>query len=206
MASRLAVIAPLYGQRAADNLPRIKAALAAQTRQPDELWLMCEDMSTGIVQDRLDHAAFDIPTPREPDGRYAVIPYSHKQNIALDRTSADYITYLTDDSWPAPTKYERMAQALDENPEWGAVYCSQEFSEGLVRVASDVMHDAHCRVDHTQVMHRRTADRWPLEMGDLMVGDAVFWRRLHASIGPFYPINEVLDFVRQTREGISGGG
>lgn len=201
MASRLAVIAPLYGQRAAGNLPRIRAALAAQTRPPDEVWWMVEDVPGFPLRKN----RWNVPTPRDGD-RYAVIPYSFKQNFALDRTDADYIAYLTDDSWPAPEKYERMVRALDENPEWGAVYCSQEYAEGQVRVAGDVMYDAHCRVDHTQVMHRRTADRWPLEMGDLMLGDALFWRRLHASLGPFYPVIEVLDYVRQTREGISGAG
>lgn len=198
--SRLAVIATLYGKRAAANLPRIREALAAQTRPPDEMWWMVED----VPRMPRFRNVWNVPTPRNSDGQYDVIPYSLKANIALDRTSADYITYLTDDSWPAPEKYERMARALDENPEWGAVYCSQDYG-GSIRTADLLMADAHCRVDHTQVMHRLTADRWPTEIAGITVGDADFWRRLHASLGPFYPINEVLDFVRQTPDGISGG-
>lgn len=195
--SRLAVIVTAYGKRGAENIPRIIEALKAQTRQPDEVWWMTEGMA-GI--------GTDLPTPRNTDGSYAVIPYAVKINHALDRTTCDYVTYFTDDSWTAPEKYERMVAALDENPEWGAVYCTQEFGDGLLRVANEVVTDAHCVVDHTQVMHRLTADRWPEEIGDITVGDAVFWRRLHATLGPFYPVGvEVLDYVRQTPDGISGG-
>jgi hypothetical protein len=205
--SRLAVIATLYGHRAIEHTPRMIEALAAQTRPPDELWWMVEDVPQTAPFHTLRNTEVlwnEVPTPRQENGQYAVIPYSLKANIALDATSADYITYLTDDSWPEPAKYERMVAALDEHPEWGAVYCSQDYGSG-VRFAGDVMRDAYCNVDHTQVMHRRTADRWPLEVADIMLGDAIFWRRLHASLGSFYPIPETLDQVRQTPDGISGG-
>src|SRR5690242_18696383 len=98
MGSLLAVIVTAYGDRGAANLPRIKEAIEASTRQPDELWVMTEGIPSW---------GFDLPTPRSADGTYAVIPYSLKQNYALDRTKADYITYCTDDSWPHPEKYER---------------------------------------------------------------------------------------------------
>ena len=210
--SRLAVIATLYGQRSIDNAPRIAAALREQTLIPDELWLMYEgdagweaaaDIAGWVIESGPYPHIIEVATPRDENGHYTEIPYSRKANRALDQTEADYIVYLTDDSWPAPEKYERMVAALDENPEWGAVYCSQDF--GGIRTADLLMTDAHCRVDHTQVMHRLTADRWPTEIADIMVGDAIFWRRLHASLGPFWPINEVLDFVRQTNDGISAG-
>lgn len=221
--SKLAVIVTLYGQRSIDNIGRVAKALRASTRIPDELWLLYEgeegwdaaaNLADHIVGWCSPHAAFptgwnyptmaEVKTPRNEDGTYAEIPYSRKINYALDHTEADYIAYLTDDSWPAPEKYERMVAALDENPEWGAVYCSQDYG-GVLRVADLLMSDAHCRVDHTQVMHRRTEDRWPTDIADITVGDANFWRRLHASIGAFYPINEVLDYVRQTSTGISAG-
>ena len=216
MASTLAVIVLLYGQRAEDNEDRIAEALLAQTRWPDELWLLAETTKAHFIIPRLICAergydggglirVHEVHTPRDANGDYAVIPYSLKSNYVLDRTKADYITYLTDDSWPAPEKYERMVAALDENPDWGAVFCSQDKGDG-VRSASDIERDAFCRVDHTQVMHRRTADRWPEEIADIMLGDAIFWRKLHASLGPFYPVpGEPLDFVRQTPSGISAG-
>lgn len=208
--SKLAIIATLYGQRSLDNAERLSHAVRRQVREQDELWLMYEgDEGFRAALEICGPVAgacipVEVATPRDANGQYAIIPYSAKINHALDRTEADYIAYLTDDSWPAPEKYERMAAALDENPEWGAVYCAQDYGDA-VRPAVDVMHDAHCKVDHTQVMHRLTADRWPLDMTDITVGDAIFWRRLHASLGAFYPVNEVLDFVRQTKDGISAG-
>jgi len=149
-----------------------------------------------------------VPTPRTPDGRYAVIPYSLKTNVALDATRADYIAYLTNDSMPLPGKYALMAKALDENPDWGAVYCTQEYSgpngSGM-RSAINVMQDAYCQVDHTQVMHRLTEDRWDLDVGKMKLGDAHFWRKLHARLGAFYPVAPLLDVVQQTPDGLTKG-
>ena len=208
---RLAVIATAYGPRGLDNLPRMKAALAAQTRPPDEVWWMTEgdgfsDLARPATADDPTFAVHvDLPTPRNEDGTYAVVPYSLKQNYALDRTECDYVTYLTDDSWPAPEKYERMVAFLDEHPEAGAAYCTQDYG-GLLRVADFGIEDAHCKVDHTQVVHRLTADRWPEDIEHLTLGDAVFWRRLHASLGMFDPMGaDVLDYVQQTGDGISAG-
>lgn len=192
MNGRVAAIITAYGERGKRNIDKITAALLAQTRTVDQVWLVTEDMGLGI----------DLPTPRGEDGRYAVVPYAYKTNYALDRCDADYVFYVTDDSLPDPRKVEVMAGALDEHPDWGAVYCGQ-VRNGHTYDARETMHDAYCRVDHTQVMHRLTDDRWSLDMRDMRLGDAVFWRKLHASLGPFYPVPEILDYVEQTQEGIS---
>ncbi len=201
--SKLAVIATLYGERGAANWPRMRAALAAQTRRPDELWIMAEAVPFGVFE---GFNVIHLPTPRDANGRYAEIPYSRKINHVLDdiarRTSDMYIAYLTDDSLPHPEKYERMARALDEHPEWGAVWCGQR-RNGTDCPANAVMDDAHCKVDHTQVMHRLTADRWPLDVRLIKLGDAEFWRALHRSLGAFYPVEGILDETTQTRDGIS---
>lgn len=206
--SRIAVIATFYGPRGAAATRPSRAALRAQTRPPDETWVLVEDVPredrllgrwAGSTHHRL------IPTPRNERGDYAVIPYSHKINVALDRTDCDYIVYLTDDSLPHPDKLRIMADALDANPEWGAVYCGQD-RNGTGNPAHDPRSDAYCVLDHTQVMHRLTADRWPTDISLMRLGDANFWRALHASIGVFYPVagELLLDVVRQTPEGISG--
>ena len=204
----LAVIVTAYGPRGAENLPRLRDAIRAQTRWPQETWVLTERIPPerrllGAWAGRTYHRELD--TPRNEDGTYAVVPYALKQNYALDRTKCDYITYATDDSWPAPEKYERMVAFLDEHPEAGAAYCTQDYG-GLLRVADLGIEDAHCKVDHTQVVHRLTADRWPEDIEHLTLGDAVFWRRLHASLGMFYPMGaDVLDYVQQTGDGISAG-
>lgn len=201
----LAVILTAYGARGAAALPELAAALAAQTQVPDELWVLTEDIPTHVVarQAWLARSVWlqDLPTPRGLDGRYAVIPYSAKINHALDRTAADYVAYLTDDSRPAPDKYRSMARVLDSGV--GVVYCGQQ-RNGAAYPADTLVGDAYCVLDHTQVMHRRSDDRWPVELDHMRLGDAVFWRRLHARFGPFHPVpGDLLDVTDQTPDGIS---
>jgi hypothetical protein len=193
--SRLAVIGTFY--RRYENTYPLSLAINLSTRLPDELWLMAEEvfdadhlaMQEWLVND--EHRVL-LPTPRVQGGRYAVIPYSHKINYALDRTTADYVVYLDNGSMPHRDKYRLMAAALDEHPEWGAVYCGQRRT-GYAPVdahADGVVADAYCRLNYTQVMHRRTDDRWTLDMrhADPDLADALFWRSLHASLGAFYPV------------------
>lgn len=194
--STLAVIVTAYAERGAKALPGILRALDRSTRRPDEVWLMTEDIppEPGLI---------DLPTPRDEDGRYAVIPYSLKINFALDRVTTDYVGYVTDDSLPDEHKYERLVAALDANPEWGVVFSSQLRNGAVVNAANRVVADAVCVVDHTQVVHRRSEDRWPLDVGEIRMGDAAFWRSLHARFGSFYGVGDALDIVNQTPEGIS---
>jgi hypothetical protein len=162
-------------------LPEFADALKQQTRQPDELYIIGE---TVTIPDR-------------------VIPYSYEINWVLDRTRCDYIAYATDDSWPEPEKYARMVAALDEHPDWGAVYVGQR-RNGTEYPADRVVPDAYCNLDHCQIMHRRTADRWPLDWANVKLGDAHFWRALHNSIGPFYPVEgPILDVTQQTPDGLT---
>lgn len=193
--SSLAVIGTFY--RRWENTHALARAMNGQTRAVDDLWLMAEDGEDRHVLNgclwRADALHLvTLPTPRADDGQYAVIPYSHKINYALDRTQADYVVYLDNGSMPHPDKYRLMAKALDENPSWGAVYCGQRRT-GYAPVdahADGVVGDAYCRLNYTQVMHRRTSDRWTLDMAHANpdLADALFWRSLHASLGAFYPV------------------
>lgn len=201
--STLAVIGTFYRRR--DRWPDMLSRVTASTRPPDELWALVEDWEdhAHLVESLGECPAIVrvVPTPMNGE-RYAEIPYSRKINAALDWTRCDLIAYLTDDSLPHCDKYAVMAAALDEHPDWGAVYCSQDYGTGH-RLAVEPISDAYCVVDHTQVMHRRTADRWPLDVSLMRIGDATFWRSLHRSLGDFHPVPDVLDTVRQTGDGIS---
>lgn len=179
--STLALIATLYGERGRKWLPGFAQTLDKSTRQPDELYIVGETVSI-------------------PGG---VIPYAYEINWVLDRTRCDYIAYATDDSWPEPEKFERMVAALDEHPEWGAVYVGQR-RNGSEHPADRVVEDAFCTLDHTQIMHRRSPDRWPLEWDKIKLGDAHFWRCLHATFGHFYPVvGPILDVTQQTHDGLT---
>lgn len=195
----LCLIAPWHG-RVDQTEALVRRVLRESSRRPDEFRVVVEDEAD------LD-AAWDtgaewlddnglwldlLPTPILGNEKYAVIPYSHKINFALDRTDADYIAYLDNGSMPHPDKYRIMVEALDEHPEWGAVYCTQKRTgyNPTLKVADHIEDDAFCKVNFTAVVHRRTADRWSTDMRDADpdLADAIFWRDLHKSLGPFYPV------------------
>lgn len=150
-----------------------------------------------------------VPTPRS-QGRYQMIPYSLKINLALAGTKADYIAYLDNGSMPHPRKYGLMKQALDENPEWGAVYCTQQRTgyREYLKEARVVEADAYCVLNYTQVMHRRTDARWTTDMihADPDLADALFWRELHPVLGPFYPVAGDLVLDEHHIEGVKAAG
>ena len=213
MASSLAVILTVYRRPWA--LPRIEEALRAQTRPPDRLWAVWEDGDDGrnLVSRYHDFGCrWQVLQLLKGEGN----PLARAANMVLDLERADYITYLTDDSLPHPEKYERMARALDENPDWNVVNCSQDhgtvrspdewltagWGGASVRHAGEVVTDPFCRVDHTQVMHRRSSVRWP-EDAPLRLSDACFFRELVDADGPMHPVPEVLDWTRQLPDGIS---
>jgi hypothetical protein len=133
-----------------------------------------------------------LGTPKT-NGNYDVIPYSHKINWVLERTSADLICYVDNGSIPSPDKYKVMAEALENNPSWGVVYCSQQRSgiDEKAAWADSVCENAYAVVNYTQVMHRRTSDRWTLNMSKANpdLADALFWQDLHKSLGKFYPVD-----------------
>lgn len=202
---KFAVIATFH-QRHDKTFPLMHRLFVDGTATPDEAWIMCEtaddrDNVFEAFQELYDMELIDrlpdglnvvhYPTPRKANGDYAVIPYSNKINAALDASQADHIVYLDNNSIPGPDKYRVMHEALCSHPDWGAVYCTQKrtgFSD-VTHHARDVIHDGYCQVNYTQVMHRRTGDRWTLDMrhANPDLADALFWRSLHASIGSFYP-------------------
>jgi hypothetical protein len=201
---KLAVIGTFYG-RHENTFPLLHRLLVDGTRKPDEAWLMCEghDDVAAIelaLDDLYEMELIDGPIPGvriislqtpKVGGRYAVIPYSRKINWALDASQADAFVYLDNNSMPGPDKYAVMAQALEQHPEYGAVYCTQKrtgFNE-TVFYAEEPVYDAFCVLNYTQVMHRRTDQRWTMDMrwADPDLADGLFWRQLHDKLGPFFP-------------------
>lgn len=200
----LAVIGTFYG-RHENTLPLMHRLFVDSTRKPDEAWLMCEtvadaDAIINAYDELHEREAIDrwpdsiqlvtLPTPKIY-GAYSVLPYAYKINYALERTKADLVVYLDNNSMPSPYKFEAMANALEKHPDWGAVYCTQKrtgFNETIF-YAENPVEDGYCALNYTQVMHRRTDDRWPTDMAlaNPDTADGVFWRTLHASLGPFFP-------------------
>lgn len=195
---KLAAIATLYG-RHGKTLPLLERVFSS-TRVPDELWLMCEGIDDAkAVNEALGYlgkvgvAAIVLETPTDSSGRYRIIPYSHKINWALDRTKADAVVYIDNGSMPSEDKYRVMLEALESNPSWGSVYCSQERTgiENKVAWADAVLDNAYAVINYTQVMHRVTDDRWTTNISDADpdLADAMFWSSLHKTLGKFYPVD-----------------
>lgn len=201
---RLAVIGTFYG-RHENSLPLLHRLYVDTTCPPDEAWLMCEtpadaealfDAYWELYDKELLHEwpeglyVVVLRTPKDGN-TYRVIPYSNKINWALDLSNADFFVYLDNNSMPGQDKYRVMKEALEANPDWGAVFCTQHRTgfDNAIYVADVVVHDAFCVLNYTQVMHRRSTARWPLEMAlaNPDLADATFWRRLHADFGPFHP-------------------
>lgn len=194
----LAVIGTFYGRH--ERTEALVRMVMESSRPPDEFWVMCESDEDARYVPRMWKAMHVqvLPTIMR-DGKYAEIPYSRKINWALDRSHADLVCYLDNGSTPHRDKYRVMAEALEQHPTWGAVYCGQHRTGHLdTRVeANGIVEDAYCVLNYTQVMHRRTEDRWTLDMQyavPMDLADALFWRDLHKSLGPFHPVGDgILD-------------
>lgn len=196
-----------FHKRYENTLPLLIRVLKESTHVPEEVWLLCEDEEDmGFVTDAVDDLkpetavrAVQLPTPRV-DGRYRVIPYSHKINWALGQTKANAVTYLDNNSMPSIDKYKAIVDGLEQNPDWGCVYVTQERTgfAPLICTADEVVECGAYRLNYTQLAHRRTADRWPLDMryADPDIADAMFMVLLAKSLGPVFPVGglEVQDF------------
>jgi hypothetical protein len=191
---KLAVIMTLHN-RHDKTLPLLDRVLNS-TKSPDEIWIMCEDEDDLFVAEEslLELGRDDIKpilckTPMDGD-RYALIPYSNKINYVLDNTDADAIVYVDNGSMPSERKFEIMLRALEENPEWPSVYCSQKRTgyREETHGANDVVADGYGVLNYTQVMHRATDVRWTTDMRNANpdLADAIFWREIG---GPFYPVD-----------------
>jgi hypothetical protein len=166
---------------------------------PDEIILMCESQED--ADNLKDYAKYSnvqihiLKTPKTDDV-YDVIPYSNKINWALDHTDADLIAYLDNGSMPHIDKYKIMSEALEQNSEWGAVYCTQHRTGFIntIHKAQAIVTKPHSVINYTQGMHRKTDKRWTTDMkwatpSDF--ADAMFWESLQTT---FYPVgSEILD-------------
>ena len=202
----LAVIGTFHG-RHEKAFPLMHRLFVDATRKPDEAWLMCENESDAdslrrafrelteleLLDGQPDQARIVVlPTPRYRDGSCVYVPYSRKINAALSVIGSDLVVYLDNGSIPGPDKYRVMALALEQHPEWGAVYCGQHRTGYLDEkfYASEVIERANGRLNYTQVMHRRSPDRWSTDMKHAKpdIVDGLFWDAINARFGPIYPV------------------
>lgn len=191
----------------------------AQTYQDYEL-LILDDNSTDGLQAGYLASIWNVPKVRiikddvSPENRPATTRYATMINLGLKLARGRHITYLCDDDWYAPDRLEVMSAMLDADPALGVVYARQGVTNeaGDVtwqRIFEPVVADAYCRVDHSSVMHTAEAGEkaggWDESAEHWSIGDAVFWRRLHAAGYSFHlaPGDHPLDFHRDHGTGVN---
>jgi GT2 family glycosyltransferase len=208
--ARLAVVGTFYHRQ--DDIPALSAAIRAQTRAPDEIWWMHEVPADGDALRAADWGpsalhVVNVAIPRGDDGAPLVTPFAPLINRALDSTTADLIVYLTDDSLPEPDKYHAMAEALEEHPDRGAVFCWQSNRAGgrvhTINAGGGRDPVRYGWLDHTQVMHRATALRWPEDITALHDADWWYFRALAVGLGPIYAVPRVLDTSDRRTDGLN---
>lgn len=185
--AKLALIGTFYKRY--DQSRACVQRVMESTRVPDEILLLCETQDDADnLKEFSDRAKIEvIPTPKTND-EYDVVPYSNKINWGLNHTDADLIAYLDNGSMPHIEKYQRMAEAL-ENNDFGAVYCTQKRTGFIIQIHHALMtiQNPYAVINYTQGMHRKTDKRWSTDMQfakphDLV--DAMFWQSLGVAFHP----------------------
>lgn len=184
-----------------------------QTMADWELIILDDSSTDWLVSDYLtdlwNHPQVIIHKARvAEDERASKCRYAANANTGLKLASGRHITYLCDDDWYAPQRLEVMTAMLDADPSIGVVFGRQQITDEAgnptqVRDFPPVLDDAYCKVDHSSVMHTAEAGQkaggWDESPECWSIGDAVFWRRLHAAGYQFHRAGDAetpLDYHR----------
>ena len=201
-------------------LPVAVESVLAQTMTDWELIILDDSSAdpgvTEYLRDLWSHPQVIIHKARvREDERAATCRYAAQANTGLKLAAGRRVTYLCDDDWYAPQRLETMAAALDADPSIGVVYGPQAVTDEAgtvtrIRDFGPVVDDAYCLVDHSSVMHTAEAGvkagGWDESADHWRIGDAVFWRRLHAAGYQFHRAGDPaapLDYHRDHPHGVN---
>lgn len=115
--SAVSVVIPTYNR--GHLIAAAIDSLLAQTRPPDEI-VVVDDSRTSDDTEAIVKAYGDSVV------RYCVqreSGISKARNLGILRSTGDYLLFLDSDDVLMPTALERMSEALDDNPDYGACYC-----------------------------------------------------------------------------------
>jgi spore maturation protein CgeD len=147
------------------------------------------------------------------EDRHKTVRYATCINLAIQHTTGDLVTYLTDDDIYYPQRFRRMVHVFHKNPHIHVVYGQQR----VVRTNNDrvistsirplvgVTKHPMSRVDHNSFMHRQTCFNrvkgWDNDPSLWRNADAAFFRKL-VQYWSFHPVNVVTDEHRIHPKGV----
>lgn len=141
------------------------------------------------------------------EDRKATARYATLINKALDMAQGEYITYLCDDDYYYPDRLSKMVKFFEEHPEASVVYGHQrvvKIENGIETATSTrapdpkyAFENANCLVDHSSVMHRKSASdavgKWDDSQDWWGGADGQYWEKLGKAGFNFHEIPVVLD-------------
>jgi rhamnosyltransferase len=125
----IAVIIPALN--AAGRIPRMMAAIQAQTLRPSDVLVIDSNSTDGTGALARDLGARVLPLG---DAKFN---HGGTRQWAFDQTTADIVIFLTDDAFPADDRaFENLCRALDDVPDGGMAYGRQLPSPDATLLAS----------------------------------------------------------------------
>jgi spore maturation protein CgeD len=212
MSSKVSCLLTCYNRPA----PLARAIDSVLDQSMDDLELLILDDNSGdtavqsIYQWYWNHPKVRIYKDNvQEENRRATTRYATLINIGLRLARGEYISYLCDDDYYLPHRFELMCTYLDAHPEVGVVYGAQRCEAAdpartgfaahhtRLRTTKGILSNAFQVVDHASVMHRRSlieqVGYWDDDYAHYKWADGVFWNKLTSNGYLFYPVNDITD-------------
>lgn len=130
--------------------------------------------------------------------------YSDNINTCIEKSSGEYITYLTDDDIFYPNHLSSLSKMLDEDPEKMIVFGQQHiefknenwitYKKASRNIITNPLQKASAIVDHNSILHKRSlldeVGLWPTGKEHWASADAGFFDKITAAGHLFYPCSE----------------
>lgn len=151
----------------------------------------------------------------KPEDRGKTTRYATCINMAIPKLTGNLVTYLTDDDYYFPQRFEKMVEVFESSPHIHVLYGKQHLS-GLfgdvwiyftIRELVGITREPQNKIDHNSIMHRRSCfievPYWNDEPDNWMNADAKFFQNL-AKHWDFHPLDFVTDAHRFHDDSVQG--
>lgn len=123
-------------------VPRLVAAVAAQTRRPDRV-IVVDNASRDDTRDVLRRTLTEVRLDARVVALDTNTGFAHANNVAVDALDdCDYVALLNPDAFPEPDWLARLIEAAARHPEAGSFASRQmrDGAPGILDGAGDVYH------------------------------------------------------------------